>query len=112
MECRGRQGQRKLAGFVEVKIEEQIHLFMESTGREKKLVLKDLLKASLTRDQVILLAPAIRDSSPRISARVTALLARWKLEEVFEEHLKGLKPGKQSLLRGHFSKIGQKAADS
>jgi hypothetical protein len=82
-----------------------IRRFLEAEGREKKSLLKELLQHSLTREQVTELAPAIRDPSPRVSSRITSLLARWHLKEVFEEQLKGLKPGKQSLLRGHFLKL-------
>ncbi|MAJ28478.1 hypothetical protein CBD41_03570 [bacterium TMED181] len=89
-------------------IEEKIQHFFKVSGRERKLILKELLKESLTRDHVLSLAPAIRDPSPRICARVTSLLARWELDEVFEEQLQGLKDGKQSLLRGQFRKISSR----
>ena len=105
------QGQWRLAGSAEVSIDEKIRSFLESEGREKKQILKELLKESLTQEQVKALAPAIRDPSPRVSSRITSLLARWHLRDLFEEQLSGLKPGKQSLLRNHFSKISQKAKE-
>ena len=95
-------------------VEEKIGEFFKVSGRERKRLLKEIMKESLTRDQVLSLAPAIRDPSPRICARVTSLLARWNLEEIFEEQLQGLKDGKQSLLRGQYRKIcsrGNPAAD-
>ncbi len=93
-------------------IDEKIRSFLESEGREKKQILKELLGESLTQEQVKALAPAIRDPSPRVSSRITSLLARWQLGDLFEEQLRGLKPGKQSLLRNHFSKISQKAKEA
>lgn len=93
-------------------IEEKIRSFLESEGREKKQILKELLKESLTQEQVKSLAPAIRDPSPRVSTRITSLLARWQMVDLFEVQLRSLKPGKQSLLRNHFSKISQKAKEA
>ena len=78
-------------------IEEKIRSFLESEGREKKLILKELLKEALTQEQVKVLAPAIRDPSPRVSTRITSLLARWQMVKLFEEPPRGLRPAKQSL---------------
>ena len=39
-------------------IEEKIQHFFKVSGRERKLILKELLKESLTRDHVLSLAPA------------------------------------------------------
>lgn len=86
-------------------IDEKIQLFFDSESRAKKEQLKEILKEPLTREHAQALAPAIRDRSPRISARITALLAKHRLESCFEEQLSGLKPGKQTLLRSQFRKI-------
>ncbi len=86
-------------------IEEKIEQFFNSDGRARKEQLKEILKEPLTPEQAESLAPAIKDRSPRISARVTALLAKHQLENCFEEQLSGLKPGKQTLLRSQFLKI-------
>ena len=50
-------------------------------------------------------AETIRDPSPRVSSRVTSLLARHALDELFEKHLVGLKPGKIDILRRHYDRL-------
>ena len=47
----------------------------------------------------------MRDPSPKISARIVALLARHGLRELFESLLLGLKPGKVEILRRHYDRI-------
>lgn len=87
------------------KSDETIQSFLAATGRDKKEILKLLLVMELTRDQEALLAPAVRDRSPRVCARVTSLLARNDLRDRFEEQLEGLKPGKVMILRSQFEKL-------
>lgn len=82
-----------------------IEQYLASSGRERKELLKRVLAGDPCLEQATRLAPTLRDPSPRVSARITALLARHQLREVFEKQLVGLKPGKQALLRRHFDKI-------
>ena len=78
--------------------------FLASDGRGRKALLKEILP---TADEAAArrLAPALRDPSPRVAARITALLARFGLEDELERQLLGLKPGKITLLRQHFRRI-------
>ena len=61
----------------------------------------------MDRVESFLAAPALRDPSPRVAARITSLLARHGLEEELERQLVGLKPGKIELLRGHYRRIAR-----
>lgn len=78
--------------------------FLAAEGRERRRLFK-LLAPDLDTDGVRAIAVAVRDPSPKLSARVTSLLARHDLEAEFEAQLGGLKPGKIDILRRHFSKI-------
>ena len=84
--------------------ESLIEGFLAGDGRERRAILKEL-RPLLDRDDVARIAPALRDSSPKIAARVVSLLARHELREVFEAQLGGLKPGKIDILRRHYEKI-------
>ncbi len=88
-------------------LDELIDAVLTSRGREQKNLLKQVIALDPGKEAAIRLAPALRDPSPRVSARVTALLARHQLLELFEKQLDGLKPGKISILRAHFDKISQ-----
>ena len=81
-----------------------IERFLAGDGRERKALLKELAP-HLERDDVVRIAPALRDPSPRIAARITSLLARHELEEELEKNLVGLKPGKIALLRAAFARV-------
>ena len=89
--------------------EELIRRFVGGGSRERRALLK-VLRPQLEREDVIRIAPAIRDSSPKIAARVTSLLARHELAELFESLLAGLKPGKVQILRHHFAKISPRGS--
>ncbi|MEQ8768257.1 MAG: hypothetical protein RL885_30415 [Planctomycetota bacterium] len=78
--------------------------FLSAEPRERKKLLKEVVPAA-DRAAAERLAPVIRDPSPRVAARVTSLLARHALDEVFERQLEGLKPGKVDILRSHYRKI-------
>ena len=83
---------------------ELIARFLDADDRGRKALLKEILpvadEAAARR-----LAPALRDPSPRVAARITALLARFGLEDELERQLRGLKPGKIALLRRHYRRI-------
>ena len=81
-----------------------IEQFLAGDGRERKSLLK-ILTPVLDREDLIRIAPVIRDPSPRVCARVTSLLARHGLRDVFEQNLHGLKAGKIAVLRGSFERI-------
>ena len=85
--------------------EDLLEKYLESRGRERKALLKEVLALGPGVDEARVMAPTLRDPSPRVAARVTALLARHRLRELFEEQLVNLKPGKIQILRGHFNKI-------
>ncbi|MEE2857148.1 MAG: hypothetical protein VX949_07110 [Planctomycetota bacterium] len=84
---------------------------LTSRGREQKKLLKQVFALDPGKEEAIRLAPALRDPSPRVSARITALLARHRLLELFEQQLEGLKPGKISILRAHFDRISARGDD-
>ena len=85
--------------------------YLAASGRERKALLKEVLALDPGVDEATVMAPTLRDPSPRVAARVTALLARHRLRDLFEKQLVNLKPGKIQLLRGHFNKIvGVKSA--
>jgi len=81
-----------------------LQAFLAAEGREKKVLLQRLAPL-VDRDTAEQMAPAIRDPSPRISTRVTSVLARFDLREAFEAQLPGLKTGKIDQLRAHFRRI-------
>lgn len=87
---------------------EEIDRFLAADGRLRKKLLKDLLPG-LDREGARRLAPVIRDPSPRVAARVTALLARHGLKEEFEKQLTDLKVGKIQVLRAQFTRISGNA---
>jgi hypothetical protein len=88
-----------------VQLERRIEELLAADDRTRKRLLKELLPEIRTREEAALLAPALRGPSPRVAARVTSLLARFELGEVFEAQLAGLKPGKVDLLRRQFLRI-------
>lgn len=89
-----------------------IEQFLQADSRARKKLLPEL-RPRLDRDGVIAIAETVRDPSPRISSRVTSLLARHGLDELFESQLTGLKPGKIDILRRHFDRLRRDtAADS
>ena len=79
--------------------------YLDSRGRERKALLKEILALGPGVEEARVMAPTLRDPSPRVAARVTALLARHRLRQLFEKQLVNLKPGKIQILRGHFNKI-------
>lgn len=81
--------------------------FLAATARERRVILQRL-RPQLETEDVIRIAPALRDSSPKIAARVVALLARHHLRDELERQLVGLKPGKIDILRRHYEKIASK----
>lgn len=83
---------------------DEIDRFLAADGRARKKLLKELLPG-LDREGARRLAPVIRDPSPRVAARVTALLARHGLKEEFEKQLTDLKAGKVQLLKAQFNRI-------
>ena len=83
---------------------EQIAQFMAAEGREKRELFKKL-RPQLVAEDMESIAGAIRDPSPKLSARVTAVLARHGREDLFEKQLAGLKPGKAAILRRQFQRI-------
>ena len=78
--------------------------FLAADGRTRKQLLKELLPGA-DATTARRLAPALRDPSPRVAARITSLLARYGLEDELERQLVGLKPGKIELLRRHYRRI-------
>lgn len=86
-------------------LDQLIEQYLGSQGRARKELLKKVLAGDPDPRQATRLAPTLRDPSPRVSARITALLARHQLREVFEQQLVGLKPGKLAILRSKFEKI-------
>ena len=92
-------------------LDDLIEGVLTSRGREQKNLLKQAIALDPGKEAAIRLAPALRDPSPRVSARITALLARHQLRELFEKQLDGLKPGKISILRAHFDKISARGED-
>ena len=84
---------------------EELDTFLAADDRARKQLLKDLFPRIETAEEVRVLAPALRDPSPRVAARVTSLLAKFGLEEELERQLVGLKPGKVQLLRGQFQRL-------
>ncbi len=84
-----------------------IEQYLASEGRARKVLLKRVLSGQPDPSEATRLAPTLRDPSPRVAARITALLARHQLRDVFEQQLEGLKPGKIAILRGHFEKIAR-----
>ncbi len=78
--------------------------FLLAPARERRTLLQ-ALRPYLERDDVIRMAPVLRESSPKIAARLTSLLARFDLEREFRARLVGLKPGKIRVLEAHFRKI-------
>ncbi len=93
-------------------LDELVEKFLQATGRERKELLKQLLALDPGPDAVSKMAPTLRDGSPRVAARVTALLARHQMRDLFEVQLRGLKAGKIKLLRGHFDKISRRDSSS
>lgn len=85
---------------------ELIERFLAADRRGRHALLKQLTP-HLERDDVARIAPALRDPSPRTAARITALLARHQLDELFESLLANLKPGKISILRSQYEKLRQ-----
>jgi hypothetical protein len=81
-----------------------IHRFLAADQKERKKLLAAVLAGS-DRATAERIAVVIRDPSPRVAARVTSLLARHGLDELFESLLPGLKPGKITLLRSHYARI-------
>lgn len=86
-----------------------IEQFLRSDSRERRAILRTL-RPQLGASDVARLAPAVRDSSPKISARITSLLARFGLRAAFEAQLAGLKPGKVLILRHQFDRISSEEA--
>ena len=86
-------------------LDQLIDQFLASEGRARKELLKKVLAGDPDPRQATRMAPTLRDPSPRVSARVTALLARHQLRDVFAQQLVGLKPGKIAILRSQFDKI-------
>ena len=84
---------------------EELEQFLAADDRTRKQLLKDLFPRIESAEEVRTIAPALRDPSPRMAARVTSLLAKFGLEEELEKQLVGLKPGKVQLLRGQFQRI-------
>ncbi|MEM7163896.1 MAG: hypothetical protein AAF581_00445 [Planctomycetota bacterium] len=83
-----------------------IERFLAGDGRQRRAVLKEL-RPLLLREDVERIAPALRDPSPKIAARVVSLLARHDLIDCFEAQLAGLKPGKIDILRRHYDRIAK-----
>ncbi len=81
-----------------------IERFLAGSARDRRQLLK-ALRPQLEAQDVIRIAPVMRDPSPKISARIVALLARHGLRELFESLLLGLKPGKVEILRRHYDRI-------
>lgn len=84
-----------------------IEQFLAGDGRERRAVLKEL-RPLLEREDVERIAPTLRDSSPKIAARVVSLMARHNLGDLLEQLLVGLKPGKIDILRRHYQKMSTK----
>ncbi len=86
---------------------DEIRAFLSADDRERKKLLKEIIPRVTCAEDAIRLAPALRDPSPRVAARITAILAKFQLEEELETQLHGLKPGKVDLLRNHFRRIAK-----
>jgi hypothetical protein len=86
---------------------DRIDAFLAADDRARKKKMLPELLADVTREDAIRLAPALRVPSPRVAARITAMLARYGLVEAFEAQLGGLKAGKAELLRSQFLRIGK-----
>lgn len=83
---------------------ELLRRFVAASGRERREIFK-ALKPHLAAEDMEAIAFAVRDPSPKLSSRVTALLARHGRRDLFEAQLGGLRPGKIAILRGTFRKI-------
>lgn len=87
--------------------EEHVELvtqFLAADSKQRKTMLPEV-RSALDRAGVAAIAEAVRDRSPRVSSRVTAMLAKHALDDLFEAQLPGLKPGKIEILRTHYAKI-------
>lgn len=85
-------------------VEAEIQELLESSGRERKRRLKEIVP-KLRPEHVRLVAPLVRDPSPRISSRIVSVLARHGDDELFAAQLSGLKPGKIALLRAQYARL-------
>ncbi len=81
-----------------------VERFLAGDSKERKAMLPEV-RAELDRAGVAAIAETVRDRSPRVSSRVTAMLAKHALDDLFEASLRGLKPGKIDILRTHYAKI-------
>ena len=88
---------------------ELLTAFVSADSRERRRLIQ-LIRPIVEAEDMAQLAPCLRDGSPKIAARITSLLARFELEELFEKQLDGLKEGKKKILRSHFKKITTKVA--
>ena len=84
---------------------DEVRAFLAAEDRERKKRLKEIIPRVTCAEDAIRLAPALRGPSPRVAARITAMLAKFGLEEELERQLHGLKPGKTELLRKQFRRI-------
>ncbi|MEM7261763.1 MAG: hypothetical protein AAF488_07200 [Planctomycetota bacterium] len=88
----------------------RIAAFLAAEGREKRELFRDL-RMDLTADDLPAIAVAVRDPSPKLSARVASLLARHGRADLLEAQLGGLKPGKIEILRRKYRSIAGESSD-
>ena len=85
-------------------VDHLIDLLLAADGREQKTLLKSVIAGLLPR-HLPRVAPLIRENSPRVAARITSILARHGRDDLFEQNLAGLKPGKITILRAQFARL-------
>lgn len=84
----------------------RIAAIFDSEGRERKQLALAFLRDEAGPEHLPALAPLLRDPSPRLSARVAALLARHGRRDLFDEACVGLKPGKVAVLDATYRRVG------
>lgn len=87
-----------------------IERFVSESGRPRRETFK-ALRPLLTAEDLPAIAFAVQDPSPKLSSRVTSLLARHGRRDLFEAQLPGLKAGKIAILTHRFDKISSLPSD-
>ncbi|MFN0058520.1 MAG: hypothetical protein ACKVX7_08690 [Planctomycetota bacterium] len=84
---------------------------LAADGRERRALFQQLAP-SLDAADMERIAPLLRDTSPKLSARITALLARHRCDELFAVQLASFKPGRQAALRAQYQRIRARDAET
>ncbi|MCA8959196.1 MAG: hypothetical protein KDC38_01735 [Planctomycetes bacterium] len=92
-------------------LDERVDAFLAAEGREKRELFKQLCDrhppAGFSDEILERIAVAVADRSPKLSARVTAILARHGREDLLEANLVGSKPGKAAILRAKYRNVAR-----